>query len=400
MPVQYNLKSFLRKVNKELLMRYLTAHGIGPSIDWNDVTTHKIDPVFDAIVYAPEEIHMGIDRDFREVWEMDSEGARATIIGEGAFHDLNMAHDLRDMENHLDAAFWTFMEYQEVFDIAYQFNYSDNLPNRSWRKRIDIPGEAPAVDEESKERLGKAISGYYRTKEGRGQAQSAVDHYKRGDRLYWFVYPQDYAVTAMEYDENNQFQTRTIRPAFEVIFVFDPTFRTLDTYVKAKRKTVEKLQDIWGQVILGTELGTPTYPGSVFKLDHLKRKGFPFTVNPASGIEDVRVRKLRFKLPGAGNQRLTLEADVRENRDAVYDLLDRIIAGGKIPLDHMCLSNVALRFAFRADRRKKGKVLTCNISYPDGCDLGHDSKDEIARDHLAKWGIDVSEHVIPDTEAN
>jgi hypothetical protein len=399
MAQNYSLKTFLRVADKALLRRYLASKTIGEDLDWDSVTERKIEPVFDAIVGAPRALQADMDRDFREINDMDSEGARHTIIGEGAFHELDLAETFQGMDSHLDAAFWTFLEHPRVFDVASQFTHADGLPGRSWRKRIDLPDGDPATDEGSWTKLGDAIGKYYREKEGRGQV-CHVDHYKREDQLYWFAYPQDHATTALEYDAHREFKRRTVQPAFEVIFVFEPEFGTLDTYVKGKQEIVEDLEEIWGRAIMGLELGPPTYLGEIYKLEPLKRKDFPFPVDPTSGIEDVRVRLMRLKIPGPGNQRITLEANVGEDRETVYRLLGKITEGGKIPLDHVYLSQVELQIVFRDEGRRKGKVLNCRISYPNHCSLKHDPKDEIAREHLVKWGIDVSGHVIPDSEEN
>jgi len=393
----YSLLSFLRKADKGLLRRYLTGEQLSEGIDWDAFTTRHLDPVFNVIAAASDDLRSRINRDFNDIWELGSEGGTKTIIDEGLFHGLQLARTVSEWDDPMNVAFWTFLEHPRVFDVACKFNYSDNLPKRSWRKRIDIDYSEPATDDDSKERLGCEIAAYYFRKEGRGRV-CHVDHYRRGDMLYWFAHPQDYASSSLEYDENSEFQQRTIRPAFEVIFVFETEFMTLDTFIQGSGQTVEDLEQIWGQVILGIELGPPTYQKGIFDLDPLKKPGFNFRIDPMSGIEDVSVKKLRFKIPGSSNQRLALEADPRENKNAVYDLLNRVIADGKISLDHIFLTNVTLQFVFRSDGRRHSKTINCDLSYPNGCSLKHDPKDEIARQHLIDWGIDVSGCVTTDTD--
>jgi len=80
---QYSLKAFLRKASSDLLKRYLAGKRIGGDVDWDAVTERKIERVFDAIAGAPERVQAAADRDFREINDMDSEGTRLAITGEG-----------------------------------------------------------------------------------------------------------------------------------------------------------------------------------------------------------------------------------------------------------------------------------------------------------------------------
>jgi hypothetical protein len=393
---QYSLRSFLRNAPNALLQPYLAERGIGTGLDWKSMKETKIDPIFEAIQAAPEGPRAEVDRDFREIDALATEGGRRAIIEEGAFHGLELAESLTH-KDHLEAAFWAFLGHPEVFRVASSFSYADNLPNRSWRKRIDLPYVEPATDESSQKRLGEAIAAYYRHKDGRGHI-CMVEHYRRGDRLYWFAYPQDYAITLVGYDDKGEFDRRTERPAFEVVFVHEPETQTLNLFVRGDKRTVEDLQTIWGRIILGEELGPPPHRGIVYELNPLKRRGFAFPVDPGSGIEEVRIKKLRLSVLGAGNKRIILEADVRDSKDAVYDLLEDVMAGERIPLDLVNLTQVTLQLVFRDGGRRGKQTLTFDVSYPSSCDLKHDPKDEIAREHLVKWGIDVSGHVIPDTE--
>ena len=62
----------------------------------------------------------------------------------------------------------------------------------------------------------------------------------------------------------------------------------------------------------------------VYDLSPLLQKGFDFTYDIGSGIEEVTVKKLRLSSQIKKGDRITLEADTSRNADAVYDLLDKI----------------------------------------------------------------------------
>jgi hypothetical protein len=388
---QYSPKSFLRNAPNSLLQRYLVAKGIGAGLDWAALSETRVEPIFQAVQEAPDALRAEIERDFRDIDGLATEGGVKIIIDEGRFptHGLELAETLGNMLGYHEQAFWTFLEHPEVFHIARRFSQADHLPGRSWRKRSELPEIAPQIDAEFCERLAQAVAAYYRKKEGRGHA-CQVDHYQRGERLYWFAYPQDYASTSIEYEEGNRYSRKTRRPAFEVIFVHAPKERSLDLFVKGSSRIVADLQAIWGRAILGAELGPPEKGGVVYELNALKER-FPFRLEPGDGVEEVRVKKLRLAVLGSrANKRLTLEANTREDTDAVYQLLDDLVASKRLPLDLLNVTQVGLQFLFRSDGLRGGQRLSFDVSYPNSCSLKYDPKHEIAKRCLKRWKIDVS----------
>lgn len=388
---QYSPKSFLRAAPNALLKRYLADKGAGGDLNWDSLGETETSPIFEAMEKATETVRAQIDRDFRDIEAMATEGGVKTIVEEGRHpeHQVELAPTFEKMEGHHERAFHAFLEYPEVFKVARQFNYADNLPGRSWRKRVNLPEVQPRTDEESQRKLGSLVSEYYRRTEGRGHA-CQVEHYSRGDRLYWFAYPQDYAGTSIEYDEVGQFRRRTQRPAFEVIFVYSFEENSLDLFVRGSWRIVRDLQEIWGRTILGCELGEPEKLGVVYQLNALKRRDFPFAFDLEDGIREVHVRKLRLRVMGKGNRRIVLEANVRDAPEGVYDLLDEVTSSDGISLELVDVTQVGFQFLFYAEGRRGTQTLNFDVTYPNSCSLKYDPKHEIAKKYLREWGIDVS----------
>jgi len=81
---------------------------------------------------------------------------------------------------------------------------------------------------------------------------------------------------------------------------------------------------------------------------------------------------------------------VRERGDAVYDLLDDVLAGGAIRARLVNVTQASIQFIFRPDKGNRPKVVTCDITHPDSCSLKYEPKHDTARQYLRKWGLDVS----------
>jgi hypothetical protein len=389
---QYHLRSFLRDAPNVFLRRYLAEKGLALDLNWDALGETEITPIFNAFRDAADEVLAEIEADFRDIDAMATLGGVKTIIQEARFprHGINLAAAFGESEGHHDRVFWAFLEYPRVFQVAREFYRADNLPGKSWKKRKSLPDVRPQTDAASRERLGQAISRYYVEREGRGHA-CEVEHYVRDDQLYWFVYPEDYAATSIEYDEGGAFTRRPRRPVFDLVFIHSANERTLRLYApRSSPKTVRDLQQIWADAVMQGELGEPGRGGVVYELDELKRR-VSLDFDPADGIEDVRINKLRLSLAGEANKRIVLEVNASENRDAIYDLLDEVVAEKRIPPHAVRVTQVGFQFVFRSATAKGGtETLNFDVTWPDLCSLKSDPHDEIAAKYLKKWGIDVS----------
>ncbi len=400
MPTQYQPKLFLRRAPNVLLRRYLMDRGVGTDLPWKHLAETNIEPIYSAIERAEEAVKAEAVRDFRAILDMADEGGVNALIEEGRdlHHNVDLAPMADASESHLEMAFGVFLNYPRVFSVASRFHHADGLPGGSWQKCGNVPPTAVPMAEwpredltEAKQRLTNAISRYYSETQGRGKA-CQVDHYRRGDRLYWFAYPEDYAEGRLIYDEEGQLQFATQRPAFEVVSVYCEGGHWLDLFARGGRKVVAELRKVFGRAVLGVELEEDD-TGVVYTLDRLLDRDFPFHLEPEDGIEEVRVKRLRLKVMGRGNGSITLEAGAADAPSAVHDLIDDIAAGGRIPRELLSVRSAGLLFAFRSGEDGNPRKINVGVSSPNSCSLKHDQDQchEVARNCLKRWGIDVSD---------
>jgi len=385
---QYSLKTFLRRAPNYLLEPYLAGLGLGESMGWKQLGETDIEPVYRAIEAAGEKTQAQIGCDFQEVHEMANAGGTQMLIEEGRdrHHQVYLAEPFEEMRSHTERAFWAFLEHPKVFKVARRFRHADRL---RWRKRRDLPIGEPGADEDTTDRLAAAISDYYLKAEGRGRGCHA-DHYARGERLYWFVYPEDYAEGRLVYDDSHELQVETQRPAFEIVFVYDRADGSLDTSVSGVKKTLESLQGVFCAVVLGVEPDLVDRTEVVYQLDDLLSSNFPFEVRPEDGVDEVGVRLLRLELVGAGRPRITIEVEAGAGNHVLYELLDEVLTSTRTSRDAVRVTKATLRLQFRHEDGGRPRALSFYVTHPDGCSLKHEAAHEVARELLKRWGIDVS----------
>ena len=137
------------------------------------------------------------------------------------------------------------------------------------------------------------------------------------------------------------------------------------------------------------ELPPDPKDGRVYDLNPLRQKSFHFVFDVGSGIQNVAVKKLRLTSKIKKGDRITLEADVSGNPNAVYDLLDKI--GNSIPLYLYNVTQVELAASVLVDGDKPPKSVTIRITHPNSCSLKYDEVDMKLRSMLEASGIEPKE---------
>jgi hypothetical protein len=216
-----------------------------------------------------------------------------------------------------------------------------------------------------------------------------VELFRRGERDYFFAYPEDYSQQSIEWVDG-QFDRRPHNPAFEVIYVYSQGEGSLDLNFRGSNKAIEPLQGMFAAAILKLpELPPDPEDERVYDLAPLRQKTFNFVFDVGSGIQGVAVRKLRLSSKFKKGDRITLEADVVGKPDAVYDLLEKI--GKSVPLHGYNVTQVELAASVIVDADKPPKSVTIRITHPNSCSLKYDELDLKLRDMLEASGIEPKE---------
>ncbi|MEW6671830.1 MAG: hypothetical protein AB1427_09000 [Thermodesulfobacteriota bacterium] len=389
----YSTKNFFRQMPNALLARYFKDRDLLGDVDFAAMKEGQPDDLFKAWLALPDKDRNKMDAEFQDIFEMSSEKGFRAIIDEASWH-LREIPESRDafveklsaLSNHYERAMVTFLDRHLFWRGATRFYHADTLPY--WRKRKNFPNKQAAVDEASIQDLAALIRNYFHHTEGRGN-NCIVEPFRRGELDYFFAYPEDYSQESIEW-VNGEFGRRPHNPAFEIIYVFSQKEGSLDLNFRGSYKAIEPLQGMFATAILKLD-GLPPDPkdNRVYDLAPLIQKGFDFTYAPNDGIEDVTVKKLRLSSKVKKGDRITLEADTSQNRDAIYALLDQVKKSLPINMYNITLVELSVLIMVEADKPAKRK--TVRITYPNSCSLKYDLLDLKLRDMLAASGIELKE---------
>lgn len=386
----YSTKDFFRHVPNALLARYFQGRGLFTKIDFEKMKESKPDALFDAWLGLDERQRNLMDAQFREIFEVSCPKGYQAIIDEIRWQlqetpeaIIPLLESLSALPNHYHRAMLNFLEHPNYWKTITRFYHADTLSH--WRKRKNLGHQPAAVDEDTLRQLAKQIGDYFHHTEGRGK-NCEVEPYRRGELDYFFCFPEDHSQQSPEWVDG-KFDDRPHNPAFEVVFVYSQNEGTLDLNYKGSFKAVEPLQGMFTSTILKLDKLPPDPKDMrVYDLAPLSQKGFDFTFNPGSGIEDVVIRKLRLSSRYNKGERITLEADATDNPKAIYELMERI--GKSIPLHLYNITLVELAAIVVVDADKPARTIPIRITHPNSCSLKYDELDLKLRDMLEASGIE------------
>ncbi len=382
MASQYSHMQFFRRMPNTQLANYFKSRDIDLGVNFTELKEKNSEKIFNAFIGLPEEQQADMEAEFQDVNALACEGGIAALVDEAGFHDDDaFIEEIAAIEGFHAKAMWAFLNKLKYWRGATMFLHADNVSPSYWKKRNDLPSLPPQVDDEDIQMLAKAISGYFFRKEGRGK-NCIVEPYRRNQKEYFFAYPEDFAQSAVEW-VGDTLKSQAHHPAFEIIFVYCEAEGSLDIYAPKNTKALADLQTMFANIILKLEtLAEGVIDKRVYELALVVEDDFKFRIEPTSGIASVLVTKLRVTLKHDRKQRITIEADVHKNPDAVYSLLDQL----KLPAYYV--SQVTLKVTFEAIGNKRAKTRTVNITHPNSCALNHDGNDLKIRQMLASSGLE------------
>ncbi|MBC8508498.1 MAG: hypothetical protein H8D34_26880 [Chloroflexi bacterium] len=354
----------------------------------------KPEALFKAWMELAEETRNPMDTAFREIFDMSCEKGFKAIIDEARWQLEDrgtpekiepFVDNLSELPNHYHRAMVTFLEQHDFWKGATRFYHADTLSY--WRKRKHMGHKPAAVDDDSIQQLSDLIRDYFHHMEGRGR-NCTVEPFRRGERDYFFAYPEDYSKQSPEWVDG-EFDNRPHNPAFEVVFIYSQKEGSIDLNFRGTYKAVEPLWAIFALAILKLdELPPDPKDKRVYDLNPLQ-KGFDPVFDVGSGIMEAVVKKLRLSSKVKKGDKIILEADTTNNANAVYDLMEKI--GKSVKLDQYNVTLVEIAASIVVDAEKPPKPVTIRITHPNSCSLKYDERDLKLRDMLEASGIEPKE---------
>jgi hypothetical protein len=368
----FDPRLILKQISNALLREFFTRRGELLDVPWDDLTEHRIDPVFEAWQALPERQRREVQIILRDISELSDHRGRAVLAEEILWRCAERAAEFEAQEGKADNAMWVYLNVPEAFAEAALFARADALASgRYWVKRNGLPKRAIAPDEAMCDALASELTSFYGPAQMRGRCCKVVSYRRPGGADYFFAYLDDYPEKHLVFDgDDDQPVVRSDRSAFENVFVFNSDEGSMELFAQGGRKVWEPLQSAFCRAVLGEDIppADPLRPS--FRLDHLLTPDLPLPTDPEDRVEDARITRLRIAPRGSGGY-IEVKADPRAGRNDIYRKIERWLRTESIPIEGTRVLQATFALKFVHEGRGRQPTLTFNVTAPHSSDLRH-----------------------------
>lgn len=390
---QFSVPSFFRRVPNAHLKRYFERQRLCGEVDFDAMAEAKPTALLEAWDALPDPARRAIEPVFVEIFEMASEGGLRAIHLEAAAQLPNLAalaafkEKLASLRSHHERAVVTFLDHGDLWRNATRLQAVDALRATSWRKRRGFPaGVVAATDDQIVAAFSTEVGTWFRKHELRGH-YCKVEVLSRGGRDYFFCFPQDFSDEPVEWVDA-EFVPRSHTPAFQVVFAWSAAEGSLEVSHRGKHEVAEALMALFARRILGQDkLPAARKDERVYDLNKVRSTNFGFWCPPESGIESVRLRRMRLSSTVRRGDRVTLEAETGGDGRGIYKLVEK--AGQAFPLELWNVTQVEIVAQLAARGDKRGRRVPFTVTWPNSCSLKHDETGLKLKSMLLDWGIEL-----------
>lgn len=204
MATPYSHKHFFRKIPPSQLASYFESKGVDFGIDFSTFNNKQVESLFTAFTGLPEEQQTAIEAEFQDIHAMACDGGIQALIDESdyPFHgEVDFVESISMIDGHHAKVMWAFLEKHHLWQGATLFLHADNVSSSYWKKLNDFPNAPPDVEDDAIKALADSISDYFHKTEGKGK-NCKVEPYRRHNKEYFFAYPEDFGLSAVEWVSN------------------------------------------------------------------------------------------------------------------------------------------------------------------------------------------------------
>ncbi len=375
----YSPLAILRQIDNKLIDAYAKRNGLFPDLDILELRQTDVLPIYEAILQLDEPIRERVEQDLRRVGVL-ADKRRIALLFEAVSAGGHSIPEFQKKRGHHDKAFWALLEHPELFQKVLDFSFP-HTQARHWRKFPYPTGSLCQLEPQHIEGLKTSISDYFQKRDGRAQ-HCKVEHHQFQGNEYLIAYPSDYADEVMEWLDSGEFESRTSRPAFVVIFIFSRNKAVLDVYAEESLNVLRDLFGIWAQEILGRD-DVDTHPKRSYDLTRFHTREHGIEIPLDSPVKALAVHKLRF-VPFGSQITYMLEGDISQNATAIYDEMERKHLRVKY------IKQIGLEVKLQAHEAEKEIIRKFELS-SQSCSLKHEDEARIIRLFLKEVGIDVTQ---------
>jgi len=386
----FDPRKVLKQIANPLLREFFHRRGELDDVPWDDLSEHKIDPVYEAWQALDESKRLEVQVTLRDINELADHRGRAVLTEEILWRCPERAEEFKTQASKTDNAMWVYLYAPEAYNEAAMFARADALAaGRYWNRRNGLPKLKLDADESMLGELSKALTSFYGPKQMRGRHCHVVHYARSGGGNYFFAYLDDYPDKHLVFDgDSDQPIVRSDRGAFQNVFVYNGGDGSMELFAQGGKKVWEPLQAAFCKAVIGIDVDPVDPMRPSFRLDHLLSPNFSLPTDPVDGVEDVRITRLRLVPRGSGGY-IEIKADPKAHRNNIYHKIERWLKTENIPAESTRVMQATFRLAFQHDGSGRQPTLTFDVSAPHSSNLKSkpDEQRIVGERCLKRWKV-------------
>jgi len=366
----FDPRKVLKHVSNALLRELFARRGELADVPWDDLTEHRIEPVFEGWQALPEQQKLEVQVILRDIHELADHRGLAVLAEEILWRCPERADEFKAQVSKADKAMWVYLHVPAAFEEGAMFARADALAaGRYWSRRNGLPRKPIVVDQAVLQRLAQSLTSFYGPTQMRGRHCHVV-HYKRSAGSdYFFAYLDDYPDKRLVFDgDGDELTVRADRYAFENVFVYNGDDGSIELFAHGGKRVCEPLQAAFCQAVLGEDVDPADPSRPSFRLDHLLAPDFPLPTDPQDGVEEARITRLRLAPPGSGGY-VEIKADPKAHPNDIYHKMRRWLSADIVTPGGTRVVQATFHLKFRHDGPGRQPTLTFDVLVPNSCNL-------------------------------
>lgn len=385
----FDPRKILKHIANPLLREFFARRGELGDVPWDELTEHKIEPVFEAWQKLPDAAQLEVQVIFRDIHELaDHRGvaAMAELVREKC---PERAEEFAAQSGEADKAMWMYLNVPKLFEEAALFAQADTLAiGRYWEKRNGLPKQTLAVNKEMVDRLATGLTEFYGPLQMRGRFCKVAHYPRNGGAEYFFAYLDDYPGKHVMFDDDGQPTMQAGCYAFENVFVYNSGEGTMEIFAPGGRLVRVPLEAVFCKAVLDIEVDAAAPIRPCYQLDHLLQTDYPLSADPKDLVTEARITMLRLAPIGSGGF-VEIKADIKGPPNDIYRKIERWLSEKHLSSDTAQVLKATFRLTFQHDGPGRAPTMTFSVGVPSSCDLKSwpDKQREVGERCLKLWRI-------------
>lgn len=386
----FDPRKLLKQISNPLLQQFFVSRGELLDVDWEFLTKHKIEPVFEAWQDLPDDERHAIQLVLQDIYYLSRPLGSSVLLEQIRWKMPELVEQFSVQVNLQDKAMFVHLHAPELMDLAAQFARSDQLAGgRSWQRFKSLPSVTPKTTRKQLSNFAGSITNYYGPKQMRGRC-CEVEHQRRSDGCdYFFAYLDDYPNSKPEFQGRaGKLVMRASRSAFENVFVYNSTEGTLDVSAMGGRAVRNAMQEAFCEHVLDWQFDAASHKEPPYQLDQLFIASSSLPIDPGDGIESVEITRMRLEQKGV-NGYIELKTSRNASPGSIYREIERSLNTSRFTRGTTKVRSVTLSIVFSRDDRGKRSTATFDVTVPRTCNLNDRPEEHrrVIERCLKRWGI-------------